>query len=43
MTVLTGSSDPVTFAFTKSNKDLWGADAGSTGVAEFACSTGESR
>jgi DNA-binding beta-propeller fold protein YncE len=35
-TVLTGASDIVTFAFTASNKDLWGADAGTTGVAEFA-------
>jgi DNA-binding beta-propeller fold protein YncE len=41
-TVLTGSSDPVTFAFTKSNKDLWGADAGTTGVAEFAYPAGGS-
>jgi hypothetical protein len=39
-TVLTGSSDSVTFAFTKSNKDLWIADAGSTGVAEFAYPAG---
>jgi hypothetical protein len=39
-TVLTGSSDPVTFAFTASNKDLWGADAGTTGVAEFAYPAG---
>ena len=39
-TVLTGSSDPVTFAFTKSNKDLWGADAGNPGIAEFAYPAG---
>ena len=39
-TVLTGSSDAVTFAFTASNKDLWGADAATTGVAEFAYPAG---
>jgi hypothetical protein len=41
-TVLTGSSDPVTFAFTKSNKDLWTADAGLAGLAEFAYPVGGS-
>jgi hypothetical protein len=39
-TVLTGASDPVTFAFTASNKDLWGASAATTGVAEFAYPAG---
>jgi hypothetical protein len=39
-TELTGASDPVTFAFTASNKDLWGASAATTGVAEFAYPAG---
>jgi hypothetical protein len=39
-TGLTGASDPVTFAFTASNKDLWSAIAGATGVDEFAYPAG---
>lgn len=41
-TPLTGSSDPVTFAFTKNNKDLWTADAGLASSNEFAYPAGGS-
>jgi hypothetical protein len=41
-TPLTGSSDPVTFVFTHTNKDLWDADAGLAEVGEFAYPAGGS-
>jgi NHL repeat len=41
-TTLTGSSDPVTFVFTKNNKDLWDVDAGLAQAAEFAYPSGGS-
>jgi DNA-binding beta-propeller fold protein YncE len=39
-TPLTGSSDPVTFVFTKNNKELWDVDAGLAHVDEFAYPAG---
>jgi hypothetical protein len=41
-TPLTGASDPVTFVFTKQNKDFWDADAGLAQVDEFAYPAGGS-
>jgi len=41
-TTLIGSSDPVAFVFTKSNRDLWDVDAGLGQVDEFAYPTGGS-
>ena len=41
-TPVTGSSDPVTFAFTSNNADLWTADAGNADSAEFAYPKGGS-
>jgi hypothetical protein len=41
-TPLTGSGDPVTFAFTQTNKDLWTADASLADANEFAYPKGGS-
>jgi len=41
-TALTGSGDPVTFAFTSTNKDLWTADALNVELLEFAYPKGGS-
>jgi len=41
-TPLTGSSDPVTIAFTSTNKDVWTADAGLGSSNEFAYPKGGS-
>jgi NHL repeat-containing protein len=41
-TPITGSSDPVTFAFTSTDKDLWTADAGLAAADEFAYPAGGS-
>jgi len=41
-TPLTGASDPVTFAFTSTNKDLWTADAGLANSGEYAYPKGGS-